>query len=121
MVPLLARDVLPAVLHRDALAPATRSTTPGPALETARRVLDDYLPSAAAALGRLGLLDDTLLSWLANAVGYDLSVYSPEAQLVATSRRDLYAAGLAARARSGRRRTSRSGSGPARERDRTRG
>ena len=39
------------------------------ALETARRVLDDYLPSAAAALGRLGLLDDTLLSWLANAVG----------------------------------------------------
>ena len=27
-------------------------------------------------------------------MGYDLSVYSPEAQLVATSRRDLYAAGL---------------------------
>jgi len=64
------------------------------ALETARRVLDDYLPSAEAALGRLGLVDDTLLSWLANAVGYDLSVYSPEARLVATSRRDLYAAGL---------------------------
>ena len=64
------------------------------ALETARRVLDDYLPSAAAALGRLGLLDDTLLSWLANAVGYDLAVYSPEAKLVATSRRDLFAAGL---------------------------
>lgn len=64
------------------------------ALETARRVLDDYLPSAAAALGRLGLLDDTLLSWLANAVGYDLAVYSPEARLVATSRRDLFAAGL---------------------------
>ena len=34
------------------------------------------------------------LSWLANAVGFDLSVYSPEARLVATSRRDLYAAGL---------------------------
>ncbi len=64
------------------------------ALETARRVLDDYLPTAEAALGRLGLVDDTLLSWLANAVGYDLSVYSPEARLVATSRRDLYAAGL---------------------------
>jgi signal transduction histidine kinase/HAMP domain-containing protein len=64
------------------------------ALETGRRVLDDYLPTAEAALGRLGLIDDTLLSWLANAVGYDLSVYSPEARLVATSRRDLYAAGL---------------------------
>ena len=64
------------------------------ALETARRVLDDYMLGAAAARGRLELLDDALLSWLANAVGYDLSVYSPEARLVATSRRDLYAAGL---------------------------
>ncbi len=64
------------------------------ALETARRVLDDYLLSAAAPLRRLGLLDDDLLSWLASAVGFDLSVYSPEARLVATSRRDLYAAGL---------------------------
>ena len=62
-------------------------------LETARRVLDDYLPSAAAQ-GRLNLLDDSLLSWLSNAVGYDLSVFSPEARLIATSRRDLYAAGL---------------------------
>ena len=63
-------------------------------LETARRVLDDYLPSAAATRGRLGLIDDALLSWLANAVGFDLSVYSPESTLAATSRRDLYAAGL---------------------------
>ena len=64
------------------------------ALETARRVLDDYLPSVSAARGRLGLLDDSLLSWLANAVGFDLSVYSPDARLLASSRRDLYAAGL---------------------------
>ncbi len=64
------------------------------ALETARRVLDDYLPSASAGRGRLGLLDDPLLGWLANAVGYDLSVYAPDGQLVATSRRDLYDAGL---------------------------
>jgi signal transduction histidine kinase len=64
------------------------------ALETARRVLDDYLLSASAVRGRLGLLDDALLAWLANAVNYDLSVYSPEARLVATSRRDLYVAGL---------------------------
>ena len=64
------------------------------ALGTARRVLDDYLPSAAAARGRLGLLDDTLIAWLANAVGYDLSVYGPDGSLIATSRRDLYASGL---------------------------
>ncbi|MGH9369459.1 MAG: ATP-binding protein, partial [Thermoanaerobaculia bacterium] len=64
------------------------------ALGTARRVLDDYLPSAGAARGRLGLLDDTLIAWLANAVGYDLSVYGPDGGLVATSRRDLYASGL---------------------------
>jgi signal transduction histidine kinase/HAMP domain-containing protein len=63
-------------------------------LETARRVLDDYLPSASAGRGRLGLLDDPLLGWIANAVGYDLSVYAPDGRLVATSRRDLYDAGL---------------------------
>jgi len=64
------------------------------ALETARRVLDDYLPSASGGRGRLDLLDDSLLGWLANAVGYDLSVYAPDGHLVATSRRDLYDAGL---------------------------
>jgi len=63
-------------------------------LETARRVLDDYLPSASAGRGRLGLLDDPLLGWIANAVSYDLSVYAPDGRLVATSRRDLYDAGL---------------------------
>ncbi len=64
------------------------------ALETGRRVLDDYLPSETAGRGRLGLLDDSLLGWLANAVSYDLSVYAPDGRLVATSRRDLYDAGL---------------------------
>jgi hypothetical protein len=59
------------------------------ALSTAGRVLDDYLPSAGAARGRLGLLDDALMAWLANAVGYDLTVYGPDGGLVATSRRDL--------------------------------
>jgi signal transduction histidine kinase len=93
MVPLVAvtfylRSSIATRSRRDTLAHGRA------ALETARRVLDDYLPSAAAALGRLGLLDDTLLSWLANSVGYDLSVYSPDAELIATSRRDLFAAGL---------------------------
>ncbi|HKD16494.1 MAG TPA: ATP-binding protein [Thermoanaerobaculia bacterium] len=93
MVPLTAVTVF----LRGSIATRSRRDTLDhgrTALETGRRVLDDYLPTAEAALGRLGLIDDTLLSWLANAVGYDLSVYSPEARLVATSRRDLYAAGL---------------------------
>jgi nitrogen fixation/metabolism regulation signal transduction histidine kinase len=64
------------------------------ALDTARRVLDDYLPSASGGRGNIQALDDVLIGWLANSVGYDLSVYSPDSTLVATSRRDLYAAGL---------------------------
>jgi C4-dicarboxylate-specific signal transduction histidine kinase len=64
------------------------------ALETARRVLDDYLPSASGGRGNIRALDDVLIAWLANSVGYDLSVYAPDSTLVATSRRDLYAAGL---------------------------
>ena len=92
MIPLLAvtgflRSSIAARSRRDTLDHARTG------LETARRVLDDYLPSASAS-GRLGLLDDALISWLANAVGFDLSIYSPSARLVATSRRDLYAAGL---------------------------
>jgi len=93
MIPLLAvtfflRSSIETRSARDTL---DRART---ALETARRVLDDYLPSAAAGRGRLGLLDDSLLGWLANAVGYDLSVHAPDGRLAATSRRDLYAAGL---------------------------
>jgi signal transduction histidine kinase len=64
------------------------------ALETARRVLDDYMLSAAVGRDRLGLLDDALLAWVANAVGYDLSVYGRDARLLATSRHDLFSAGL---------------------------
>ena len=64
------------------------------ALDTARRVLDDYLPSPSGGRGNLRALDDVLIGWLANSVGYDLTVYAPDSTLVATSRRDLYAAGL---------------------------
>ncbi|MEO8430922.1 MAG: ATP-binding protein [Acidobacteriota bacterium] len=63
-------------------------------LETARKVLDDYLPSASGGRGSLLALDDDILAWLANAIGYDLSVYAPDSSLIATSRRDLYSAGL---------------------------
>lgn len=63
-------------------------------LETARKVLDTYIPSATGGRGSLGSIDDEILAWLANAVGYDLSVYAPDSTLLATSRRDLYSAGL---------------------------
>ncbi|HSE64324.1 MAG TPA: ATP-binding protein [Thermoanaerobaculia bacterium] len=93
MLPLLAVTVF----LRSAIETRTERDTfdrARTALETARRVLDDYLPSAPGGRGGLGLLDDPLLGWLANAVGYDLSVYAPDGRLVATSRRDLYDAGL---------------------------
>jgi signal transduction histidine kinase len=64
------------------------------ALTTASRVLDSYIPSVPPPNAGLTAVDDPLLTWLANAVGYDLSVYAPDSTLVATSRRDLYAAGL---------------------------
>ena len=89
MIPLLAvtlflRSAIVTRSERDTLDHAHT------ALATGRQILDDYLPS----VGGLKAVDDDLLSWLSNAVGYDLSVYSPESTLVATSRRDLYAAGL---------------------------
>jgi len=93
MIPLLAvtfflRSEIETRTARDTLDNART------ALQTARRVLDDYLLSASSSRGRLAALDDVLLAWLANSVGYDLSVFSPDARLVATSRRDLYSAGL---------------------------
>lgn len=95
MIPLFAVTFFlrAAILTRSQQDTLARART---ALGTARRVLDDYLPSAAGARGRLLALDDVLLAWLASAVGYDLSVYAPDSTLVATSRRDLYAAGLLA-------------------------
>ncbi len=93
MIPLLAvtlflRSAIVTRSRRDTLDHART------ALATARRVLDDYLPSVPAPNDALGAVDDVLLTWLSNAVGYDLAVYAPDSTLAATSRRDLYAAGL---------------------------
>jgi C4-dicarboxylate-specific signal transduction histidine kinase len=90
MIPLIAVSLFlrSAILTRSEQDTLDHART---ALSTARRVLDGYLPSVSSPLTAV---DDVLLTWLSNAVGYDLSVYAPDSTLVATSRRDLYAAGL---------------------------
>jgi len=62
------------------------------ALTAAQRVIEDYLASSANATQKPEeVLDDQILSWLARVIGHDLHLYRGE-QLVASSRRDLFAA-----------------------------
>ena len=60
------------------------------ALNAAQRVIEDYLASTTSAPPEQ-VLDDEILSWLARVIGHDLHLYRGE-QLVASSRRDLFAA-----------------------------
>ena len=60
------------------------------ALNTAERVIEDYLASTNSARPEQ-VLDDDVLSWLALVIGHDLHLYRDE-QLIASSRRDLFAA-----------------------------
>ena len=60
------------------------------ALNAAQRVLEDYA-SAPDVRRPEQVLDDEVFSWLARVVGHDLHLYRGE-QLIASSRRDLFAA-----------------------------
>jgi signal transduction histidine kinase len=60
------------------------------ALNAAERVIEDYLASTSSARPEQ-VLDDDVLSWLALVIGHDLHLYRGE-QLIASSRRDLFAA-----------------------------
>jgi len=60
------------------------------ALNAAQRVLEDYLASSSTTRPEQ-VLDDGILTWLARVIGHDLHLYRGE-QLVASSRRDLFAA-----------------------------
>ena len=60
------------------------------ALNAAQRVIEDYLASTTSAPPE-EVLNDEILSWLARVIGHDLHLYRGE-QLVASSRRDLFAA-----------------------------
>jgi signal transduction histidine kinase/HAMP domain-containing protein len=64
------------------------------ALSSAQRVVEDYLASSNAVSPEQ-VLNDDVLGWLARVVGHDLHLYRDE-QLVASSRRDLFAAHIEA-------------------------
>jgi signal transduction histidine kinase/HAMP domain-containing protein len=61
------------------------------ALTSAQRVIEDYLASTKATARPEEVLDDDVLSWLARVIGHDLHLYRDE-RLIASSRRDLFAA-----------------------------
>ena len=61
------------------------------ALNTAQRVIEDYLASTATTTQPEQVLDDEVLSWLSLVIGHDLHLYRDE-RLIASSRRDLFAA-----------------------------
>jgi signal transduction histidine kinase len=60
------------------------------ALNTAQRVIEDYLASTTDQPAEQVLTDD-VLTWLARAIGHDLHLYRDD-QVVASSRRDLFTA-----------------------------
>ncbi|HEX3069211.1 MAG TPA: ATP-binding protein [Thermoanaerobaculia bacterium] len=61
------------------------------ALTAAERVIEDYLASTSPTSHPEQVLDDDVLSWLARVIGHDLHLYRDDT-LIASSRRDLFAA-----------------------------
>jgi nitrogen fixation/metabolism regulation signal transduction histidine kinase len=61
------------------------------ALNAAERVIEDYLASTTSTTHPEQELDDDVLSWLARVIGHDLHLYRDDL-LIASSRRDLFAA-----------------------------
>src|SRR5438270_7976806 len=61
------------------------------ALNAAGRVIEDYLASTTSTAHPEQVLDDDVLSWLARVIGHDLHLYRDD-KLIASSRRDLFAA-----------------------------
>jgi signal transduction histidine kinase/HAMP domain-containing protein len=59
------------------------------ALNAGQRIIEDYIGAQSAAPEQV--LDDEIFSWLARVIGHDLHLYRG-AELMASSRRDLFAA-----------------------------
>ena len=64
------------------------------AFEAAQRVITDYLASEPDDDPH-GLLDDSIMTWLARVVGHELHIYR-DSSVLASSRRDLFSAGVEA-------------------------
>lgn len=60
------------------------------ALNTAQRVIEDYLDASDEPLPEQ-VLSDPILTWLASVIGHDLHLYA-DSEVVASSRRDLFTA-----------------------------
>jgi signal transduction histidine kinase len=60
------------------------------ALNTAQRVIEDYLASTTGSPPER-LLDDAIMTWLARVIGHDLHLYAGD-EVLASSRRDLFTA-----------------------------
>jgi signal transduction histidine kinase/HAMP domain-containing protein len=63
------------------------------ALNTAQRVIEDYLAASPAGREPEMVLDDDILTWLARVIGHDLHLYRDD-EVFASSRRDLFTAHL---------------------------
>jgi nitrogen fixation/metabolism regulation signal transduction histidine kinase len=61
------------------------------ALNTAQRVIEDYLATSSASTRPEQEFDDDVLSWLALVVGHDIHLYRDD-HVIASSRRDLFSA-----------------------------
>ncbi len=60
------------------------------ALNTAQRVIQDYLDASEERLPEQ-VLNDPILTWLASVIGHDLHLYA-DSEVIASSRRDLFTA-----------------------------
>ncbi|HEY0788774.1 MAG TPA: HAMP domain-containing protein, partial [Thermoanaerobaculia bacterium] len=60
------------------------------ALNTAQRVIQDYLDASDERLPEQ-VLNDPILTWLASVIGHDLHLYA-DSEVIASSRRDLFTA-----------------------------
>jgi len=94
MVPVVVVDVLvlrvlSERLEEEQLAEARR------ALGSAQRVLGEYASAQQSGMGIDTLLDDDLMSWLSQVLDHEVNLYwLPSGEVSASSRQELFAAGL---------------------------
>jgi len=94
LVPAVIVDVLVLRVIRERAEAEQLSEARG-ALVAAQRVLGEYSASLEPGVGLDTVFDDDLLSWLAGVLGHDVNLYwTDTSELLASSRQELFAAGL---------------------------